>query len=253
MTMKHSNQSALVAVLSILAFAPACEKFPDHAASSNAAIRAEAPAGDLAAAHAARAEPSEPSECNKPRENCGSEEGADAVAGEVENVNLGTSPSRGPDNAPVTVVVFADFECPFCSKAERTMAQLDADYPGKLRFVFKNNPLPFHKHARLAAKAALAAGTQGKFWEYHDALFTDAKGIDAEALDRRAQDLGLNIDRFRRAIGSDALEAAVDADVAEAKRLDIKGTPTFFVNGRRVKGAQPIDVMRAAIDQALDG
>jgi protein-disulfide isomerase len=166
-------------------------------------------------------------------------------------VKVDSSPARGPEDAPVTVVVFADFECPFSSKADKTLAQLEADYPGKLRFVFKNHPLPIHKSAKLAAKAALAAGEQGKFWEYHSALFADISSLDAASLDRRAEDLGLDIVKFERALDGAALDAAIDADVAEAKRLNIRGTPTLFINGRRVIGAQPIDVLRAVIDEIL--
>jgi protein-disulfide isomerase len=263
--MKHSKNDRLIArvapslrtiaAMAILALAPACERLPDSSIEPGAAIRPEAPAGK-AAAQAAVVAQAEPSECGAPRENCGCEEGAKMAASpigdKVEDVAIGSSPARGPKDAPVTVVVFADYECPFCSKAEQTMAELDADYPGKLRFVFKNNPLPFHKNAKLAAKAALAAAEQGKFWEYHDALFANIKTMDPASLDQRAQDLGLDIAKFRRAMESQALDAAVTADVAEAQRLDIKGTPTFFVNGRRVIGAQPIQVLRAAVDKALD-
>lgn len=257
--MNHSNKGFFVALcaaplrsiaaLSILALAPACEPPAEHSGSPGAAVHAAAPLGVAAAQEA-------PAECGVPREDRGCEGGAMAAAstdGKVEQVNVDVSPARGPEDAPVTVVVFSDFQCPFCSKAERTLAQLDADYPGKLRFVFKNNPLPFHNNAKLAAKAALAAGEQGKYWEYHDALFADGSELDAESLGRHAEDLGLDIAKFRRAMASKALDAAIDADIAEAKRLDVKGTPTFFINGRRIIGAQPLSVLRAAIDLPLGG
>jgi protein-disulfide isomerase len=176
---------------------------------------------------------------------------AEAEIDKVETVALGSSPSRGAADAPVTVVVFSDFQCPFCARAESTVHDLEAAYPGKIRFVFKNQPLPFHEHARLAAKAALAAGEQGKFWEYHDALFAHQKDLDRASLERYAEDLDLDLRRFRAALDDTRLDIAVEADITEAHRLDVKGTPAFFINGRSVQGAQPIAAFRAKVDQAL--
>lgn len=175
----------------------------------------------------------------------------EADGDKVETVALGASPSRGDANAPVTVVVFSDFQCPFCSRAESTVRELEAAYPGKVRFVFKNQPLPFHEHARLAAKAALAAGEQGKFWEYHDVLFTHQRELDRASLERYAEDLGLDLRRFRAALDDSRLDVAVEADVTEAHRLEVKGTPAFFINGRGLQGAQPLAAFRAKVDQAL--
>lgn len=169
----------------------------------------------------------------------------------METIAVGASPSRGSASAPVTITVFSDFQCPFCSKAESTVRDLEAAYPGKIRFVFKNNPLPFHEHARLAAKATLAANEQGKFWEYHDALFAHQKDLDRASLERYAEDLGLDLRRFRAALDDARLDTVVEADVTEAHRLDLKGTPSFFVNGRFIQGAQPLAAFRAKVDQAL--
>ncbi|MFO0760815.1 MAG: thioredoxin domain-containing protein [Byssovorax sp.] len=177
--------------------------------------------------------------------------GQDEDDGRVEEIPAGASPSRGPSAAPVTVVVFSDFQCPFCRKSEATVRELEAAYPGKIRYVWKNHPLPFHDHAHLAAKAALAAGEQGKFWEYHDALFAHQDALDRASLERYAEDLGLDGRRFHAALEDTRLDAAVDADEAEADRLAIKGTPTFFVNGRRVIGAQPLSAFKERVDQVL--
>lgn len=172
-------------------------------------------------------------------------------SGPIEDVTAGAAPMKGPASAKVTVVVFSDFECPFCNKEEATLRELEKQYPGKLRFAFRNQPLPFHSHARLAAKAALAAGDQGKFWEYHDALFAHQDALDREALERYAADLGLDVARFRAALDDTALDAAIRVDTDEASRLHVEGTPTSFVNGRRIMGAQPLSVFRDVVDKAL--
>lgn len=185
-------------------------------------------------------------------EGCnGKEEAAEAESDKVETIALGASPSRGAPDAPVTVVVFSDFQCPFCSRAEATVRDLEAAYPGKIRYVFKNQPLPFHQNARLAAKAALAAGEQGKFWEYHDALFTHQGELDRASLERHAEDLGLDLRRFRAALDDSRLDIAIEADITEAHRLEVRGTPAFFINGRSLQGAQPLAAFRAKVDQAL--
>ncbi|MCU0685383.1 MAG: thioredoxin domain-containing protein, partial [Polyangiaceae bacterium] len=175
--------------------------------------------------------------------------GADAP---VEEVKLGDAPARGLANAPVTVVVFSDFQCPFCVRAEGTVAELEKQYSGKLRVLYKSRPLPMHKHARLAAKAAMAADEQGKFWPYHDALLANQRDLERPALERIAREIGLRVDRFGAALDSERAEARVQADIAEAERLRIAGTPTFFINGRRIVGAQPIETFRAAIDKELE-
>ncbi len=174
---------------------------------------------------------------------------ADAPA---EEIKLGNAPVRGPVDAPVTVVVFSDFQCPFCTRAEATVAELERQYAGKLRVAYKNWPLPMHKNAKLAAKAALAADEQGKFWAYHDALLANQRDLERPALERLARELGLRADRFAAALDSDRVEARVAADLAEAERLHVAGTPTFFINGRRVVGAQPPEAFRAVIDKELE-
>jgi protein-disulfide isomerase len=175
--------------------------------------------------------------------------GADAP---VEDVQIGEAPVRGPANAPVTVVVFSDFECPFCAKAELTLAELEKQYAGKLRVAYKNRPLPMHKHAKLAAKAALAADEQGKFWAYHDALLGNQRELERPSLEKLAREAGLREGRFAAALDSDRAEARLQADINEAERLKIAGTPTFFINGRRLVGAQPAEAFRAIIDKELE-
>jgi protein-disulfide isomerase len=143
-------------------------------------------------------------------------------------------------------VLFSDYECPFCARAEPIVRSLEQAHPGDVRVVFKNMPLPMHAHASLAAKAALAAGEQGKYWEYHDVLFAHQSALDRASLERYAADIGLDARRFARDLDDARLEARLEADVADADALGIKGTPTLFVNGRRIVGAQPLATLEGA-------
>ncbi|MBX3191899.1 MAG: thioredoxin domain-containing protein [Labilithrix sp.] len=169
----------------------------------------------------------------------------------VVDVALAGAPVRGARTAPVTVTVFSDFECPYCVKLEATLGQLEKAYPGKVRVAFKHNPLPMHEHARLAAKAAIAADAQGRFWEYHDVLVAHRDALGRDALRQYATEAGLELARFDRDLADPRTEARLVADEKQAARLHVDGTPTTFVNGRRVVGAQPIATFRAAVDRAL--
>lgn len=168
-------------------------------------------------------------------------------------VELGDAPVLGAPNAEVTLVVFSDFECPFCDRGADVVKALQTKHGANLAIAFKQRPLPFHKSARLAAKASLAAANQDKFWEYHDALFEDQKALDREALVQRATALELDVERFVADMDSPQMEERVRADEAEADRLGVRGTPTFFLNGRKITGAQPIAVFEEAIAAARDG
>lgn len=161
------------------------------------------------------------------------------------------APARGPERAPVTIVVFSDFECPFCVRLEETLRAVEAARPRSVRVVFKQRPLPMHEHARLAAKASIAAQAQGRFWEYHDVLVAHRDGLDPSSLVRHAKTAGLDVTRFVRELEDPRLDARVAADEAQAEALGVKGTPTAFVNGRRVVGAQPLETYLAMVDRAL--
>ncbi|MBM7117499.1 DsbA family protein [Archangium primigenium] len=178
---------------------------------------------------------------------------AQAAAAEpaVQNIEVGNAPAKGPKNAPVTIVTYSDFECPFCSRVVPTLAQLEKDYKGKIRVAFKNQPLPFHANAKPAALAALAANEQGKFWEYHDKLFANQRALDRASLEKYAQELGLNMGQFKAAMDSNKFEAQLNADMAEATRVGVNGTPSFFINGRSLVGAQPVDAFKRVIDEEL--
>lgn len=167
------------------------------------------------------------------------------------DVKLGDAPVKGPASAPVTLVAFSDFQCPFCSRAVPTLKQLEDDYKGKLRIAFKQLPLPFHDKAHLAAEAALAANEQGKFWAYHDKLFANQQALDRPSLEKYAEDLGLDMKKFRAALDSGRFKDKVDQDAREGAAVGATGTPTFFINGSRLVGAQPVDSFKAVIDAEL--
>jgi protein-disulfide isomerase len=170
---------------------------------------------------------------------------------EVTRVEVGTAPVRGPKNAPVTIVEFSDFECPFCKTVLPTLEALQKQYGTKLKVAFKNQPLPFHANARLAAAASLAANAQGKFWEYHDKLFANQQALDRASLDKYAAELGLDMAKFKAALDSKKFDAQITADATEATSAGVDGTPTFFINGRRLVGAQPIEQFKAIIQEEL--
>ncbi|WP_443096568.1 DsbA family protein [Pyxidicoccus fallax] len=169
----------------------------------------------------------------------------------VQKVDVGNAPVKGPKNAPITIVAFSDFECPFCSRVLPTLKQIEEQYGNKVKVAFQNQPLPFHANAKPAAAAALAAHEQGKFWEMHDKLFANQRALDRASLEKYAQELGLNVDKFKAALDSNKFAAQIDADAAEGQRLGASGTPTFFINGRTLVGAQPFDAFKRVIDEEL--
>ncbi|MGO8998713.1 MAG: DsbA family protein [Polyangiaceae bacterium] len=166
----------------------------------------------------------------------------------VEPVPVDGAPARGPSRASITIVSFGDFQCPYSAKAEATLRALETAHPGDVRIVFKNLPLPMHSQARVAARAALAADEQGHFWDFHDRLYAHAGApLDRAGLDKIAADVGLDAARFASDIDDPKIVARLARDEADAATLHVKGTPTFFVNGHRVVGAQPIAAFEAAI------
>ncbi|MBL8624010.1 MAG: sigma-70 family RNA polymerase sigma factor [Myxococcales bacterium] len=169
----------------------------------------------------------------------------------VDATGLYRGLARGPVDAPVQIAVFQDLECPFCAMVIGTIDQLWDEYPGKLRLVVKDFPLPHHARARLAAEASRAADAQGKLWEFRDLCLAFQEDLDRGALIALAQRAGLDVARFTADLDGHRFAAAVDADLATGTTLRVDGTPSFFINGRRFTGAQPIEAFRAAIDAAL--
>ncbi|MBM4778539.1 MAG: thioredoxin domain-containing protein [Archangiaceae bacterium] len=169
----------------------------------------------------------------------------------VTDINITGAPVNGPKNAPVTIIAFSDFQCPFCSRVVPTLHDLEKQYQGKIKVVFKHQPLPFHNNAKPAAMASMAANEQGKFWEYHDKLFANQQALDRPSLERYAEELKLDMGKFRAALDSNKFDKYITDDSNEGMRVGANGTPTFFINGRQVVGAQPIDAFKAVIDDEL--
>lgn len=168
----------------------------------------------------------------------------------VQRVDLGTSPVAGGEMARVTVVEFADFECPYCGQSAPALKELVRHYDGRVRLVFKNFPLSGHEHSLPAALAAMAAHQQGKFWQMNERLFANQSSLEREDLFRFAEQIGLDMERFRRDFESEAVAQAVQADRQQGEALGLSGTPTFFVNGRRVEGG--IEELSPLIDEELE-
>jgi len=160
------------------------------------------------------------------------------------------APYLGNPDAPVTIVEFSDFECPYCSKVGPLMAELLAKNPETVKVVFKHYPLSFHKNARRAALASLAAQRQGRFWEFHDQLFEHQKELTPATIRKIAQQLSLDLDRFEKDLADPALAARVDKDIRDGKLAGVRGTPTLFVNGRRVKN-RSVEAIQKMINQEL--
>jgi protein-disulfide isomerase len=161
------------------------------------------------------------------------------------------SPSRGPSAAPVEIVEFSDFQCPFCLRAHPTVDQLLKDYGTRVRFVYRHYPLPGHPNARPAAEAAECAAEQGKFWPYYDKLFaTQSKLADAD-LKQDAVELGMDGTKFNACVDSHKYAPKVETDIRAGQEAGVDGTPAFFINGRLVSGAQPYDIFKKMIDEEL--
>jgi protein-disulfide isomerase len=161
------------------------------------------------------------------------------------------SPRKGSATAPVQIVEFSDFQCPFCSRVVPTMAQIQQAYGDKVSIVFRDFPLPMHQQATPAAEAAKCANAQGKFWEYHDKLFENTRALANDNLKQYAKDLGLDAAAFDKCFDSGQFKDAVQKDYQEGQKFGVRGTPAFFVNGRFVSGAQPFDAFKLIIDEEL--
>jgi len=166
-------------------------------------------------------------------------------------IDVGSSPVMGPANAPITLVEFSDFECPFCKRGASTVEEVVNAYPGKVKVVFKNRPLSFHKNAMPAAKAAIAAHKQGKFAEYKKALFENQQKLSDAFYDETATKLGLKLDQFKKDMASKEVEDLIKADEAMADKFGVDGTPSFFLNGVQLQGAQPLPEFKRVVDRLL--
>jgi protein-disulfide isomerase len=158
------------------------------------------------------------------------------------------SPSHGPADAPVTIVEFTDYECPFCHRAQATIDELFRRYPGKVRLVHLDFPLDGHPGALPAARAVRCATEQGRFWEFHRGLMLSPGRLDEEGLLGRARGLGLDAAAFASCLSSGRHDAAIEASLRQAGELGVTGTPAYFVNGRMISGARPLEAFTEIID-----
>jgi protein-disulfide isomerase len=161
------------------------------------------------------------------------------------------TPLMGSGKAIITIIEYSDFQCPYCSQGASIMKEVLKRYPEKVRIAFKHNPLNFHQQALPAAKAAMAAGKQGKFWEYHDLLFQNSSNLNEENLKKFAQDLQLDMARFEADRQSEAISNQIQVDMVKAKTFGLTSTPTFLVNGVVVRGAKPADYFARVIDRLI--
>ena len=161
------------------------------------------------------------------------------------------APVEGPANAPITIVEWSDYQCPFCKRAHPTVEQVLSEYKDKVRFVYLDYPLPFHQMAMPAAQAVHCAEDQGKFWEYHKNLFEVAGDLSTADLTKRATDLGLDSAAFQACTDSKKHDALIKANYDDGSALGVTGTPAFFINGRMLVGAQPIEQFRELINDEL--
>lgn len=167
------------------------------------------------------------------------------------SVTTDGSPSVGAADAKVSIVAFSDFQCPFCSRAVPTLEQVEKEYGDKVRIVFKHLPLSIHPKAPAAHAAAEAAHRQGKFWEMHDLIFGNQREMSPERYLQYATELGLDVEKFKKDLESAEVKKRIDDDTSEASRLNVRGTPAFFINGRYLSGAQPFETFKQRIDEEL--
>ncbi len=160
-------------------------------------------------------------------------------------------PSKGPDDAKITIVEFSDFECPYCSKAEEAVKQVMDSYAGKVKLVFRHFPLNFHPNAQKAAEASACADDQGKFWALHEAMFANQRALGVDQLKGYAEKAGLDMTKFNQCLDTGAKAELVKKDMQDGSKVGVNGTPAFFINGIPLSGAVPFEQFKEVIDQEL--
>jgi len=160
-------------------------------------------------------------------------------------------PAKGEDKAPITIVEFSDFQCPFCGRAEETVKLVLDKYKGKVRLVYRDYPLPFHNMAQKASEAAHCAGDQGKYWQMHEKLFANQTALTVPQLKDHAKGLGLDASKFDKCLDSGEKTKMVDASKKAGDEAGVNGTPAFFINGRLISGARPFENFKEIIDYEL--
>jgi len=175
------------------------------------------------------------------------------VLGEQVTIPTAGSPFKGPKDAKVTIVEFSDFQCPYCSRAIPWVDSILKAYPNDVKLVFKQYPLPFHKQAKMAAEAGLAAHQQGKFWELHDKMFANYRELSRDNVVAWAKELGLDEGKIAAALDAGTYSKAVDKDMADGQKVGVRGTPTFFLNGKLYGGGRDLASVKPVIDKEISG
>lgn len=171
----------------------------------------------------------------------------------VFKVEVGDAPVKGNPSAKVTIVEYSDFQCPFCSKAATTVNEIAKKYGNKVQIAFKHYPLPFHAQAKIASQASMCAYEQKKeaFWTMHDKMFADQSKLDQDSLINTAKAAGLKVEDFKNCLTSQKYVPFIEKNVAEGQQLGVKSTPTFFINGKLLAGALPVEAFSEVIDEEL--
>ena len=179
-------------------------------------------------------------------------------------VDFAAAPLIGKDDAPIMIVEFSDFQCPYCSRGAKTLAEIKKKYGSKVRVAFKNFPLSFHQNARPAAEAGLCVNEQGadKFWKFHDVAFQNQDKLDTANLEKYAKESGANVDKFKECFSSKKFASVVQKDIEYGEKLGVKSTPTFIVgtksgptslaNGTIINGAVPVESFSETVDQTIE-
>lgn len=169
------------------------------------------------------------------------------------NVEVGKAPVYGKSDAPVTIIEWSDFECPYCSRAAETVSEIKKKYGHKVKIAFKHFPLPMHKDAKPAAEASMCVNDQGsdKFWKFHDAAFKNQDKLDKDNLEKFAIQAGADKKQYQECLASSKFKSFVEQDMNAGEKLGVRSTPTFFVNGQLLSGALPVDSFSEVIDEEL--
>jgi len=167
------------------------------------------------------------------------------------DVDAASGPSKGPANAPVTIIEFTDYQCPFCGRARPTVSEIIDTYKGDVHYVLRNFPLDFHPFAKKAAVAALCARDQNKYWDYSKKLWDNQRALDVDSLRKYAEETKLDMKKFNACLDGDKTLAEVMKDQQDGAKAGVSGTPSFFINGQSLTGAQPTEAFKKVIDQEL--
>ena len=167
------------------------------------------------------------------------------------DIEIGDNPTQGPKGAPITIVEFTDYQCPFCTRVRPTIKKIMDDYKDKIRYALRDFPLSFHQFARKAHEAAHCAGDQGKYWDYGKELWANQQALQPDKLKEYAKKIKLDVKKFDQCLDGGKYAKLVEENVQYGASVGAQGTPSFFINGIFISGAQPYDAFKKVIDQEL--